>query len=151
MLERHTTNRTLLSGAMLLALVLDLYAYIGIQRGVARSATDSDVFNAVGEVQRRDILGVLAGGECSVNKLVEATGAKQPQVSKHLRVLREVGLVTVRVSGQRRLYQLNAEALKPIYDWIGPFERLWQERFDRLEDYLGTLQNEQGKEKDESS
>ncbi len=119
---------------------------------MARSATTSDVFNAVGEAQRRDLLSVLALGERSVNELVEVTGARQPQVSKHLRVLKEVGLVTVRVSGQRRLYQLNAEALKPIHDWVVPFERLWQERFDRLEDYLGTLQNEsQREDHDESS
>ena len=119
---------------------------------MARSATTSDVFNAVGEAQRRDLLGALAHGERSVNELVEVTGAKQPQVSKHLRVLKEVGLVTVRVSGQRRLYQLNAKALKPIHDWIVPFERLWQERFDRLEDYLGILQNEsQREDQDESS
>lgn len=118
---------------------------------MARSATTSDVFNAVGEAQRRDILSVLANGERSVNELVQVTGAKQPQVSKHLRVLKEVGLVTVRVSGQRRLYHLNAEALRPIHDWIVPFERLWQERFDRLEDYLEALQNKEGKEKDEPS
>lgn len=124
---------------------------------MARSATNSDVFNALGEVQRRDILNVLALGERSVNELVKATGARQPQVSKHLRVLKEVGLVEMRVSGQRRLYRLNGEGLKPIYDWIAPFEKLWQERFDRLEDYLETvqpktLQNElQGEEKNESS
>ena len=116
---------------------------------MARSATTSDVFNAVGEAQRRDILDVLISGERSVNELVEATGARQPQVSKHLRVLKEVGLVTVRVVGQKRLYQLNSEGLKPVYDWIRPFEKLWQERFDRLEDYLETLQKPQKEEKDE--
>ena len=116
---------------------------------MARSATNSDVFNAVGEMQRRDILNVLINGEHSVNELVEATGARQPQVSKHLRVLKEVGLVTVRVVGQKRLYRLNSEGLKPVYDWIRPFEKLWQERFDRLEDYLGALQKPQ-KEENES-
>ena len=117
---------------------------------MARSATNSDVFNAVGEAQRRDILNVLAGGERSVSELVEATGARQPQVSKHLRVLKEVGLVTVRVSGQRRLYRLNGERLKTIYDWVVPFRQFWEERFDRLEEYLEALQKPQKEEKDES-
>ena len=124
---------------------------------MARSATNSDVFNAVGEAQRRDILNVLIGGERSVNELAEATGVRQPQVSKHLRVLKEVGLVTVRGAGQKRLYQLSSEGLKPVYDWLRPFEKLWQERFDHLEDYLETLQLETSKNepqreaKDESS
>ncbi len=114
---------------------------------MARAATTTDVFNAIGEVQRRDILGVLVGGERSVGELVEATGAKQPQVSKHLRVLKEVGLVTMRVSGQQRLYRLNGEALKPIHDWVLPFKGFWQESFDRLEGYLEELQR---KEEDDS-
>lgn len=124
---------------------------------MARSATNSDVFNAVGEAQRRDILNVLVRGEKSVNELVEATGARQPQVSKHLRVLKEVGLVEVRIAGQRRLYRLNGERLKTIYDWVVPFRQFWEERFDRLEDYLETLQLEtlqsesEREEKDESS
>lgn len=121
---------------------------------MARSATNSDVFNAVGEAQRRDILNVLALGERSVNELVEVTGARQPQVSKHLRVLKEVGLVEVRVAGQKRLYRLNGERLKTIYDWVVPFRQFWEESFDRLEDYLETLQLEtlrepQQEEKDE--
>lgn len=107
---------------------------------MARSATNSDVFNAVGEAQRRDILNVLIRGEKSVNELAEATGARQPQVSKHLRVLKEVGLVEVRTAGQRRLYRLNGERLKTIYDWVVPFRQFWEERFDRLEDYLAALQ-----------
>jgi DNA-binding transcriptional ArsR family regulator len=107
---------------------------------VARTATTSDVFNAVGEVQRREILEHLASGERSVNDLVELTGARQPQVSKHLKVLKEVGLVSVRGDKQQRLYRLNAEAIKPIHDWTKSFERLWAERLDRLDEYLQELQ-----------
>ncbi|MER3482587.1 MAG: transcriptional regulator [Meiothermus sp.] len=104
---------------------------------MARSATTSDVFNAVGEVQRREILERLAEKERSVNELVELTGARQPQVSKHLKVLREVGLVTVRAAAQQRLYKLNPQNLKPIHDWVKPFERMWE---DRLDEYLSALQ-----------
>ena len=107
---------------------------------MARTATISDVFNAVGEAQRRDILELLEGGERSVNELVEVLGARQPQVSKHLKVLKEVGLVSVRSEGQQRLYRLNGEALKPIYDWSKTFEHLWTERLDRLDAYLEALQ-----------
>jgi DNA-binding transcriptional ArsR family regulator len=81
-----------------------------------------------------------------VNDIVQALDLKQPQVSKHLRVLREVGLVSVRGSGQQRLYKLNGEALKPIHDWVKTFERYWQESFDRLAEYLHEIQN-QGKGK----
>ncbi len=108
---------------------------------MARAATTSDVFNAIAEPQRREILNLLAQGEKSVNEIVEALHLKQPQVSKHLRVLRQVGLVSVREVGQQRLYRLNSNRLKPIYDWVKPFEQLWSERFDRLADYLNQLQN----------
>ncbi|MGL4612032.1 MAG: ArsR/SmtB family transcription factor [Trueperaceae bacterium] len=107
---------------------------------MARSATTTDVFNAVGEAQRRDILGLLAKQERSVNELVELLGARQPQVSKHLKVLKEVGLVSVRGDKQQRLYRLNPEGIKPIHDWAKSFERLWTERLDRLDDYLAALQ-----------
>jgi DNA-binding transcriptional ArsR family regulator len=107
---------------------------------VARSATNSDVFNAIAEGQRRRIIDLLAQGEMSVNGLVEALDMRQPQVSKHLRVLREVGVVNVRGEGQQRLYSLNADALKPIHDWVQPFEQIWQQRLDRLDDYLRELQ-----------
>jgi DNA-binding transcriptional ArsR family regulator len=107
---------------------------------MARSATTTDVFNAIGEAQRRDILNLLAGGERSVNELVELMGARQPQVSKHLKVLKEVGLVSVRVVAQQRLYTLNPQNLKPIHDWVKPFEAMWTERLDRLDDYLKELQ-----------
>ncbi len=108
---------------------------------MARAATTSDVFNAIAEPQRRKILNLLAQGERSVNEIVEALGLKQPQVSKHLRVLREVDLVSVREAGQQRFYQINSAGLKPVYDWVKPFEQSWNERFDRLADYLNELQN----------
>jgi DNA-binding transcriptional ArsR family regulator len=107
---------------------------------MARLATTTDVFNAVAEPQRREILNLLVKGEQSVNELAELLSAKQPQVSKHLRVLREVGLVSVRGAGQQRLYRLNGAQLKPIHDWLRPFEQLWGERFDQLESYLDELQ-----------
>jgi DNA-binding transcriptional ArsR family regulator len=108
---------------------------------MARLSTTSDVFNAIAEPQRREILDLLAQGEHSVNDIAKALGLKQPQVSKHLRVLRAVGLVSVREAGQQRFYQLNSGRLKPIHDWVKPFEHLWNERFDRLADYLNELQN----------
>ena len=108
---------------------------------MARLATTTDVFNAVAEPQRRQILNLLVQGELSVNEIAEALDLKQPQTSKHLRVLREVGLVNVRTEGKQRVYQLQSERLKPIYDWLRPFEQLWQARLDRLEDYLNKLQN----------
>lgn len=107
---------------------------------MARLATTTDVFNAVAEPQRRKILNLLALGERSVNDIVDALRVKQPQVSKHLRVLRQVGLVSVRGSGQQRLYRLNGVGLKPIHDWVKPFEHLWNERLDRLADFLDELQ-----------
>src|SRR5918912_3994570 len=100
-------------------------------RGVARAATTTDVFNAVAEPRRRQILDLLADGERSVNDLVAQLDLAQPLVSKHLRVLREVGLVDVRDEGRQRLYRLNGPALKPIHDWVKTYERSWAERFDR--------------------
>lgn len=108
-----------------------------------RAATNADAFNAVAEPRRRDILRVLAAGERPVNDLVHALGLPQPQVSKHLRVLREVGAVDVRDEGRQRLYRLNARALKPIYDWVKDYERLWNERFDLLEVVLDDLKKEE--------
>jgi DNA-binding transcriptional ArsR family regulator len=112
--------------------------------GVARAATTTDAFNAVAEPRRRAILDVLAGGERPVNDLVDELGLAQPQVSKHLRVLREVGAVDVRDEGRRRLYRLNGHALKPIHDWVKTYERSWTERFERLDDVLEDLKKEQG-------
>src|SRR6059058_2002148 len=100
---------------------------------VARAATTTDAFNAVAEPRRREILDALAGAERAVGELVAALGLAQPQVSKHLRVLREVGAVEVRDEGRRRLYRLNGHALKPIHDWVREYERLWADRFDQLD------------------
>ncbi len=111
---------------------------------MARLPTTSDVFNAVAEPGRRAIVNLLAKGEHSVNEIVEALGMKQPQVSKHLRVLKEVGLVSARGAGQQRLYRLNGQNLKPLYDWVKPFEHMWNERFDRLADYLEQMKQQEG-------
>ncbi len=100
---------------------------------MARTSTTADAFNAIAEVRRRQILDVLAGGERGVNDLVAALGLAQPLVSKHLRVLREVGLVQVREDGRQRLYRLNPQALKPVHDWVSDYERLWSARLDRLD------------------
>jgi DNA-binding transcriptional ArsR family regulator len=110
--------------------------------GVARAATTADAFNAVAEPRRRQILDVLAGGERPVNDLVAALGLGQPQVSKHLRVLREVGAVDVRDVGRHRVYRLNGRALKPIHDWVKNYERSWSERFEQLDAVLEELQRE---------
>src|SRR4051794_32825533 len=99
---------------------------------MARAATTTDAFNAVAEPRRRQILDLLARGECAVGELVVQLELAQPQVSKHLRVLREVGLVDVRDEGRQRLYRLNAQPLKPIHEWVRRFERDWQERFAKL-------------------
>jgi DNA-binding transcriptional ArsR family regulator len=99
---------------------------------MARAPTTSDAFNAIAEPRRRQILDLLAGGERPVNDVVATLGLAQPQVSKHLRVLREVGLVRVRGAGQQRIYTLNAEGLKPIHDWVGTFERFWDQQLDRI-------------------
>jgi DNA-binding transcriptional ArsR family regulator len=112
---------------------------------MARAATTADTFNAVAEPRRREILEVLVGGERPVNDLVHVLGLAQPQVSKHLRVLREVGAVDVREDGRQRLYRLNGDALKPMHDWLKQFEQSWSERFDALDVVLDDLkQKEQG-------
>lgn len=106
---------------------------------MARAATTADAFNAVAEPRRRQILDVLAHGELPVNDLVAALGIAQPQVSKHLRVLREVGLVEVRENGRQRVYQLNAAPLEAIHDWVRSYERSWSQRFTRLDALLAGL------------
>ena len=106
---------------------------------MARAATTADAFNAVAEPRRRQILDVLAGGERPVNDLVRLLGLGQPQVSKHLRVLREVGAVDVRDEGRQRVYRLNGHALKPIHDWVKDYEKTWNERFDVLDELLEEL------------
>ncbi len=116
---------------------------------MARAATTADAFNAVAEPRRRQILDVLAGGERPVNDLVDLLGLAQPQVSKHLRVLREVGAVDVREDGRRRVYRLNGEALKPIHDWVKGYERSWTERFDRLDAVLEELKQKEAGDGDD--
>lgn len=110
---------------------------------MARAATTADAFNAIAEPRRRQILDVLAGGERQVNDLVSELGIAQPLVSKHLRVLREVGAVEVRGDGRRRLYRVNGRALRPIHDWVREYERLWSERFDALDDVLQDLETKE--------
>ena len=110
---------------------------------MARAATTADAFNAVAEPRRREILDVLAGGERAVNDLVGVLGLAQPQVSKHLRVLREVGAVDVRDEGRQRLYRLNGQALKPIHDWVKNYERTWADRFDELDAVLEDLKRKE--------
>jgi DNA-binding transcriptional ArsR family regulator len=118
---------------------------------MARAATTADAFNAVAEPRRRQILDALAGGELPVNDIVALLGLGQPQVSKHLRVLREVGAVEVRSDGRQRRYRLNGEALKPIHDWVKEYERTWTEQFERLDEVLEELKSkEQGDESDDT-
>ena len=106
---------------------------------MARAATTADAFNAVAEPRRRQILDVLYGGERPVNDLVRLVGLAQPLVSKHLRVLREVGLVGVRDEGRQRMYWVNGQPLKPIHDWVKTYEQSWSRRFDRLDVVLEEL------------
>jgi DNA-binding transcriptional ArsR family regulator len=113
---------------------------------MARAATTADAFNAVAEPRRREILDLLVAGERPVNDLVHALGLAQPQVSKHLRVLREVGAVDVRDEGRQRLYRLNGPALKPIHDWVKTYERTWSERFERMDDVLEDLKQKEERE-----
>jgi DNA-binding transcriptional ArsR family regulator len=110
---------------------------------MARAATTTDAFNAVAEPRRREILDLVAGGERPVGELVELLGLAQPQVSKHLRVLREVGAVSVRNDGRQRLYRLNGQALKPIHDWVRSYEQTWTDRFDALDDVLNELRQQE--------
>lgn len=107
--------------------------YIG---SVARASTTSDVFNAVAEADRRDILAALITGEKAVGAIVDDLSMSQPQVSKHLRVLSEVGLVICRAEGRRRLYRLEPSRLQPLRTWLVKFERAWKDRIDRMENYL---------------
>jgi DNA-binding transcriptional ArsR family regulator len=109
---------------------------------VARSSTTLDVFNAMGEARRREILDTLISGEKAVGTIVDDLSLSQPQVSKHLRVLSEVGLVKARAEGRRRLYSLQPARLRPLHDWLLKYEQAWNERLDRMDDYLKELQRE---------
>ena len=117
---------------------------------MARAATTTDAFSAVAEPRRRQILDLLAEGEQPVNDLVGRLRVAQPVVSKHLRVLREVGLVEVREEGRQRIYSLNGLRLKPIHDWVQTYERTWSERFDRLEAVVKELQNREREQKEDA-
>jgi DNA-binding transcriptional ArsR family regulator len=101
---------------------------------MARASTNSDTFNAVAEPRRREILSYLAGAERPVGEIVEALGLEQPSVSKHLRVLRDVGLVRMRCHGRQKLYRTNAEAIRPLHEWAGTFERYWQHQLNRVKE-----------------
>lgn len=107
---------------------------------MARSSTTSDVFNAVAEVHRREILDALITGEKPVGAIVDELPMSQPQVSKHLRVLSEVGLVSCRAEGRRRLYRLEPARLQPFHKWLAKYEQAWNDRLDRIGDYLTELQ-----------
>jgi DNA-binding transcriptional ArsR family regulator len=111
--------------------------YVGT---VARSSTTSDVFNAIAEAHRREILDALMAGEKAVGTIVDGLSMSQPQVSKHLRVLSEVGLVTCRADGRRRLYRLEPGRLRPMHEWLAKYEQAWNDRLDRMDDYLNELQ-----------
>lgn len=107
---------------------------------VARTSTTTDAFNAVAEEARRDLLDALGDAEATVTELVDRLGLTQPQVSRHLAVLRAVGLVSVRADGRRRWYRVNGPALRPVYDWVRRFEATWNNRLDRLDHVLAELQ-----------
>jgi DNA-binding transcriptional ArsR family regulator len=107
---------------------------------VAHASATSDVFTAVADVHRREILDVLMTGERAVGAIVDDLALSQPQVSKHLRVLNEVGLVSCRAEGRRRLYRLEPAHLRPLRDWVTKYERAINDRLDRMDDYLTELQ-----------
>src|SRR6476620_8481146 len=109
---------------------------------MARSSTTLDAFNAIGEARRREILDTLIEGEKAVGAIVDDLSMSQPQVSKHLRVLSEVGLVSCRAQGRRRLYRLEPARLEPFHDWLAKYEQAWNDRLDRIDDYLKELQQE---------
>jgi DNA-binding transcriptional ArsR family regulator len=110
---------------------------------MARAATTTDAFNAVAEPRRRQIVDLLGDRERSVNEIVNAMSVPQPQVSKHLRVLKDVGVVRSRKDGRQRLYRLDASALRPIHDWVSEFEALWSGRLDRLDTYLDEVKRKE--------
>jgi DNA-binding transcriptional ArsR family regulator len=109
---------------------------------VARSSTTSDVFNAIAEARRREILDTLIAGEKAVGTIVKDLSMPQPQVSKHLRVLSEVGLVNCRAEGRHRLYRVEPLRLRPFHDWLVKYEQAWNDRLDRMDDYVKELQQQ---------
>ncbi len=112
---------------------------------MARAAAAADVFNAIAESRRREILDVLIPGEKAVGSIVTDLSLSQPQVSKHLRVLSEVGLVRCRAEGRRRLYSLEPARLRPMHEWLAKYEQVWNDRLDRLDDYVTKLMKEREK------
>jgi DNA-binding transcriptional ArsR family regulator len=110
---------------------------------VARSSTTSDVFNAIADAHRREVLDALIAGEKAVGTIVDDLSMSQPQVSKHLRVLSEVGLVRCRADGRRRLYRLEPARLQPFHDWLARYEQRWNDRLDRVDVYLKELQQKE--------
>jgi DNA-binding transcriptional ArsR family regulator len=118
---------------------MSISEYIG---PMARASTTSDVFNAIAEAHRREVLDALIAGEKAVGTIVNDLSMSQPQVSKHLRVLSEVGLVRCRAEGRRRLYRLEPEHLRPLREWLVKYEQAWNERMDRLDEYLKELQQQ---------
>ena len=118
---------------------MSISEYVG---SVARASTTSDAFNAVADVHRREILDVLITGEKAVGAIVENLSMSQPRVSKHLRVLTEVGLVSGRAEGRRRLYRLEPEHLRPLHDWMAKYERAMNDRLDRMDDYIRELRRQ---------
>lgn len=118
---------------------MSIREYVG---RVPRSSTTSDVFNAIAEENRRRILDTLVSGEKAVGTIVDDVAISQPQVSKHLRVLSEVGLVRCRADGRRRLYRLEPAHLRPFREWLAQYERAWNDRMDRVDDYLRDLQQQ---------
>ena len=113
-------------------------------RLMARASTTSDVFNAIADAHRREVLDALIAGEKAVGEIVNDLSMSQPQVSKHLRVLSEVGLVTCRADGRRRLYRLEPARLRPLREWLAAYEQAWHARMDRVDDYLKELQQQGG-------
>ncbi len=114
---------------------------------MARTPTTHDPFNAIAEPKRRQVLEALGTEELPVNEIVKMLGWTQPMVSKHLNVLKQVGLVKERRAGRQRLYRVDATQLKPIFDWVSPFERYWSDKFDRLDQLLEELKEQNKKEK----
>ena len=106
-----------------------------------RTANTYDTFTAIAEPKRRELIEKLAGEELSVSRLVELTHWNQPMVSKHLSVLKEAGLVSLRKAGKQRLYRVNADELRPIQIWVRQFEKYWNKQFDQLDEYLSEIQN----------
>ncbi|MGA3353720.1 MAG: metalloregulator ArsR/SmtB family transcription factor [Acidimicrobiales bacterium] len=111
---------------------------------MARASTTSDVFNAIADMHRREVLDALIEGEKAVGAIVNDLSMSQPQVSKHLRVLSEVGLVRCRAEGRRRLYRLEPEHLRPLREWLVKYEQVWNDRMDRMDEYLKELQQQGG-------